>query len=90
VTANLSESYKWFALAAAQGDTEAGKKRDEVAARLDATALAAARRAVAGFKAAPQPSAAIAVPAPAGGWDKAAAAATAAPPRVAATFTMAR
>ena len=35
-TTNLAESYKWFALAAAQGDNEAAKKRDEVAARLDA------------------------------------------------------
>ena len=30
-TKNLAESYKWFALAAAQGDKEAGKKRDDVA-----------------------------------------------------------
>jgi localization factor PodJL len=89
VDANLSESYKWFALAATQGDAEAGKKRDEVAGRLDAPTLAAARRAVDTFKAVPQPAAAVTVPAPAGGWDKAAAAATAGP-RVAATFTMAK
>ena len=43
VPIDLSQSYKWFALAAGQGDQEAMKKRDEVAARLGATDLAAAR-----------------------------------------------
>ena len=71
VGVDLAESYKWFALAAAGGDPEAGKKRDEVAAHLDAAALAGARRAVESFTAEPQPAAAITVPAPAGGWDKA-------------------
>ena len=70
VGVDLAESYKWFALAAAGGDPEAGKKRDEVAAHLDAAALAGARRAVESFTAEPQPAAAITVPAPAGGWDK--------------------
>ena len=32
VDQNLAESYKWFALAAQQGDQDAGKKRDDVAA----------------------------------------------------------
>ena len=32
VEPNLTESYKWFALAADKGDKEAAKKRDEVAA----------------------------------------------------------
>jgi len=89
VEPNMGEAYKWFALAAAQGDVEAGKKRDEVAGRLDTAALAAARQAVAGFKALPQPSAAITVPAPTGGWDRAAAASTTAP-HLAAAFTMAK
>jgi localization factor PodJL len=68
---NYGEAYKWFALAAAQGDKEAAKKRDDVASQLDATALAAAKHAVASFVAEPQPAAATAVPAPAGGWDHA-------------------
>jgi len=83
VGVDLAESYKWFALAAAGGDPEAGKKRDEVAAHLDAAALAGARRAVESFSAEPQPAAAITVPAPAGGWDKAAAPAHGKPPRTA-------
>jgi localization factor PodJL len=48
-TADLVEAYKWFALAAAQGDEDAGAKRDEVAQRLDAAALAKAKTAVASF-----------------------------------------
>ena len=52
VDQNLAESYKWFALAAIQGDNDAAKKRDEVAARLDAASLAAARLAVQTFDAA--------------------------------------
>ena len=68
---SYSEAYKWFALAAAQGDKESAKKRDDVAAHLDATALAAARRAVAGFVAEPQPQEATVVPEPPGGWDHA-------------------
>ena len=73
VEKNLPESYKWFALAAKHGDKEAAKKRDEVATHIDAKALAAARRAVAKFVAAPQPQPATVVPAPPGGWDKGAA-----------------
>ena len=69
---NLAESYKWFALAAQQGDKDAGKKRDDVAARLDQQALVAARLAVQTFTVEPQPEDAIAVKAPAGGWEQAA------------------
>jgi localization factor PodJL len=68
---NIAEAYKWFALAAAQGDREAGRKRDEVAAHLDAQALEAAQQAVKKFTPAVQPPAAITVPAPVGGWDRA-------------------
>jgi localization factor PodJL len=71
VDQNLGESYKWFTLAAAHGDKDAAKKRDDVAGRLDASELAAARRAVNSFTAVPQPEKATAVPAPPGGWDKA-------------------
>jgi localization factor PodJL len=72
---NLAESYKWFALAAAQGDKEAAHKRDEVAAELDAKQLAAAKQAVKAWTAKQQPATATAVPHPAGGWDEAAPAA---------------
>ncbi len=75
VDKNLEESFKWFALAAAHGDKESAKKRDDIGSRLDAKELAAARRAVASFAAKPQPEIATAVPAPAGGWEKAAPAA---------------
>ena len=67
---NLTDSYKWFALAADQGDREAAKKRDEVAAKLDPKALAAAQQAVKTWTAEPQPEAATTVPAPEGGWDR--------------------
>ncbi len=46
VPANLAESYRWFALAANQGDTDAAKKRDDVAKRLDQQTLVAAQLAV--------------------------------------------
>lgn len=68
---NIAESYKWFALAAAQGDREAARKRDEVAAHLDAQALAAAQQAVKNFTPETQPPAAITVPSPPDGWDRA-------------------
>ena len=74
----MAESYKWFALAAAQGDKEAAKKRDEVAAHLDADALAAAKQEVASFKPKRPPEDAVNVPVPPGGWDHAS---EAAPPK---------
>jgi localization factor PodJL len=73
IAKDLNDSYKWFALAAAQGDKEAARKRDEVASQMDATSVAAAQRAVKGFVVKPQPHDAVAVAAPAGGWDDAAA-----------------
>ncbi|MBV9982532.1 hypothetical protein [Bradyrhizobium sp.] len=69
VEQNLAESYKWFSLAASQGDADAGHKRDDVAKRLDAQSLAAAKLAIQTFTAEPQPEEAVIVPAPAGGWD---------------------
>jgi localization factor PodJL len=80
VEQNLAESYKWFALAAQQGDQDAGKKRDDVASRLDAQSLVAARLAVQTWTADPQPAEAVDVKAPAGGWEKPAAASH--PPKV--------
>ena len=46
VPQNLAESFRWFALAANQGDGDAAKKRDDVAARLDQQTLVATRLAV--------------------------------------------
>ena len=66
---NLIDSYKWFALAGAQGDREAVRKRDEVATQLDPRALAAAQQAAQSFVAQAQPPQATSVPLPAGGWE---------------------
>ena len=65
----LAESYKWSSLAAAQGDADSGRKRDDVAKRLDAQSLAAAKLATQTFVAEAQPDEATASGAPAGGWD---------------------
>ena len=46
---DLAEAYKWFALAAAQGDTDAASKRDEIGAKLDADSLGKAKAATAAF-----------------------------------------
>ena len=69
---NLSESFKWFTLAANSGDQEAAKKREEIAARLDQQALAAARLAAQNWAAAIAPEDATTVKPPAGGWEQAA------------------
>ncbi len=42
---NLGEAYKWFALAAASGDAEAAKRRDQIKSKLDAPTLAKADQA---------------------------------------------
>jgi localization factor PodJL len=67
---NLAESYKWFALAARGGDQEAGRKRDEIGALLDADSLMAARLATKTWTAKPQPKEATTVAVPPGGWDQ--------------------
>jgi localization factor PodJL len=85
VEQNLAESFKWFSLAAAQGDADAAGKRDDIAKRLDAQSLAAAKLAIQTFTAEPQPDDAINVAAPAGGWDSAPAQATAPKPAKPAT-----
>lgn len=51
VSQNLASSYTWFAIAASQGDVDAGKKRDDVAARLGAEDLATAKAVAGGFHA---------------------------------------
>lgn len=50
VSQDLVQSYLWFSAAAAQGDEEAGRKRDEVAGKLNPVDLARGRELVAGFK----------------------------------------
>jgi localization factor PodJL len=80
VEQNLAESFKWFSLAAAQGDADAAHKRDDIAKRLDAQSLAAAKLAIQTFTAEPQPDDAINVASPAGGWDSAPAQANTAKP----------
>ena len=66
---NDAEAYKWFALAADRGDSEAATKRDEIASELDEQTLEAAKLAEKAFKPEPQPNDAINVKAPPGGWD---------------------
>ena len=51
---DLVKSYTWFAIVAAAGDADATRKRDDVAARLTSSELAAANAAAAGF--APHPA----------------------------------
>jgi localization factor PodJL len=70
----MAESYKWFALAAAQGDKDSATKRDEIVSRLDQASLTAARLAAQTWTAEPQPAEAITVKTPPGGWEKTAAA----------------
>jgi localization factor PodJL len=69
VQQNLAQSYTWFSLAAAQGDEDAARKRDEVAARLNPTTLASAKQAAESFKPSRMDEAANDAGAPAGGWD---------------------
>ncbi len=63
------QSWLWFSLAAQQGDAEAAKKRDDMAAKMDAVALAAAAKALAEFKTSTPSPAANEAPAPPGGWE---------------------
>ena len=71
VEQSFAQSYKWFAVAANGGDDDAGKKRDEVAAKLDPSALAAAKATVEAYHAAAAAPAANEVTPPPGGWDAA-------------------
>ena len=69
VAPDLVQSWLWFSLAGQQGDPDALKKRDEVAAKMDAPALLAAAKALAQFKASTPSPAANDAPTPPGGWD---------------------
>jgi localization factor PodJL len=82
VDQNLPEAYKWFALAAGRGDQEAAKRRNDVAALLDAQSLNAARLAVQAFVAETPPPDAMTNPEPPGGWDQVPSGASSPPPRV--------
>jgi len=61
-------AYKWFALAADQGDSDAASKRDEVSTRLDAATLAKAKEAVTSFHAKDAPLLANEATLPAISW----------------------
>ncbi len=69
VPQDLVASYAWFSAAAASGDEDAGKKRDEVAARLAPDKLAQAKAAAAAWKPKTPDPAANEILQPPGGWD---------------------
>ena len=69
VEQDFRKSWLWFSLAATQGDADAAKKRDEVAAKMDPAELATAADELAKFKVATPDPAANDVPSPSGGWD---------------------
>src|SRR6202044_3033864 len=64
---DMSQAWLWFSLAAEQGDLDATKKRDEVAAKMDAKALADEKLVLANFHATVPTPAANEQPAPPGG-----------------------
>ena len=66
---DLAQSFVWFSVAAGQGDEDAGRKRDEVAQRLKAEDLTAAKGLAASWKPRTLDAAANEVTAPAKGWD---------------------
>jgi localization factor PodJL len=68
---DFSKSYLWFSIAAASGDEDANRKRDEVATRLSPTDLAKAKAAAERWRATPPNLAANEVRAPANGWAEA-------------------
>jgi localization factor PodJL len=68
---DLRQSWMWFSLAAQQGDADAAKKRDEVAAKMDPVSLAEAAEDLAKFKPLKADPAANEVAVPPGGWDAA-------------------
>jgi localization factor PodJL len=69
VMQDLGQSWFWFSLAARQGDIDAARKRDEVAAKMDAAALAADETLLADFHLSAPEAAANEVAPPPGGWD---------------------
>jgi localization factor PodJL len=69
VQQDLVQSYMWFSAAAAQGDEDAGKKREDVAAKLDAKSLAQAKANADAFHPMVPDRVANEVQAPPGGWE---------------------
>jgi localization factor PodJL len=80
---NLVQSYTWFAVAAGQGDEDAGKKRDEVGQRLSAADLASAKAAAESWRAQTPNQAANEPPVSTLAWSEPAPAPTAMPKRAA-------
>ena len=70
VEQNLVEAYKWFSAAAAQGDQDAVKKRDELATRMTPDLLAQGKAIFDGFRAKKPDMRANEVSVPDGGWDQ--------------------
>jgi localization factor PodJL len=68
---DLGQSWLWFSLAAQLGDADASKKRDEVAAKMDAKQLAAGAKLLADFRLKTPSPAANEPPQPEPGWEKA-------------------
>lgn len=66
---SLIQSYQWFAVAAEHNDADAATKRDEVAAKMNASDLAVAKTLASTFKAKTADVAAVDVTPPSGGWD---------------------
>ena len=69
VEQDLTQSYTWFAVAARQGDGDAGKKRDEVGAKLSPVDLSAGRTASLNWKPKTPDPVANEISEPAEGWD---------------------
>lgn len=65
---SLAQAYAWFSLAAQQGDEEAARKRDDVAARLDQKQMVTAKTFIATFRQR-MPDVASNEVVPQGGWD---------------------
>lgn len=72
VQQNLADSYVWFSVAAAQGDEDAAKKRDEVGGRLAAADLEGAKARAEAWRVQTPAQAANEVPLPATGSGEAA------------------
>jgi len=68
---DLALAYKWFSIAAQQGDDAAKHRLDELAAKMSASSIEDAQKKARSFVVEPQPQEAFRVPTPSGGWDEA-------------------
>ncbi len=82
---DLGQAWLYFSLAAKQNDADAAKKRDEIAAKLDAPGLLAAQQALASYPSQTPSAAANDVPPPPASWSSAAPTASAPTPAPTAT-----